>query len=556
MTGLALCWATLLLMRLWGKSERTAQWLAVLNMGLWLLHPYMVSTTLYVVQRMAQLATLFMFAGLAGYLHGRLLLPTRPRAAYAWMSCSVALGTLLAVLSKENGALLPLLICIVEFCQPVSYPYENKPDWRWRAVFLWLPALAILFYLAQRINFSPDLWPTRPFNQVERLMTQPRILWEYLYHLWVPRIEGRGLFQDGFLISRGWLSPPGTLVATIGLATLAALAIALRRTWPAFSLAILFFLSAHLIESSVIGLELYFEHRNYAAAAFLFLPIACALAWTAQHIRPTAAIAACCALLMLLSFFTWQRATLWGDTNKLQTYWALATPDSPRAQNYLAVQLFKQGRTAEGMHHLEQAAERLPHSSLLTMQWLLQRVSLGIAIEADFELAKQRLADQQFDAQAVLGLRMITEELITSKQSTAYRKWTLGLLESMDEYPHYRRVALFRRLSPYLRGLLLLAEHEATQATELLSIAMRRYADTDAAMSMVAHVANSGYPAEAMVLLAQAHEIYLAQPDRKLKRSRQIYDMEFERVENILKEDLKASKQHTPSVPGISRTID
>src|SRR5690606_38378333 len=51
--GLMLCWTTLLLLRNFKSvSERQAQLVAVLACALWLLHPYMVSTTLYVVQRM------------------------------------------------------------------------------------------------------------------------------------------------------------------------------------------------------------------------------------------------------------------------------------------------------------------------------------------------------------------------------------------------------------------------------------------------------------------------------------------------------------------------
>ena len=61
------------------------------------------------------LAATFVFAGLWGYAHGRSLLAQgRRRTAYVWMSLSLALGTLLAVLSKENGALLPVLAWVLE----------------------------------------------------------------------------------------------------------------------------------------------------------------------------------------------------------------------------------------------------------------------------------------------------------------------------------------------------------------------------------------------------------------------------------------------------------
>ncbi|WP_211343379.1 hypothetical protein [Lampropedia puyangensis] len=543
LTGLMLCWATLNLLRLYGISEDKAIWIALLNMGLWLLHPYMVSTTLYVVQRMAQLAALFMFAGLAAYLHGRRLLASKPLLSYLWMSGALGLGTLLAAFSKENGVLLPLLVLIVEFCLPTALRF-NKPDWRWRALFLWFPTGAIAYKVYKEINFSADLWPTRAFNQVERLWSETRILWEYLYHLYVPRIEGRGLFQDGFLISTGWLEPITTIFAALGLLALLLIAFSVRHRWPFITLAILFFFGAHVLESSVFGLELYFEHRNYVAAAFLFLPIAAASTWLIRKISPPLVATIYIALLGMLAVLTWQRATLWSDNDRLQTYWAVTSPESPRAQNFLAVQLFKNGQPDQGMAFLQEAMIRLPNSSLLTMQWLLQRVLYGVANEQDFQLAKQRIAHQRFDAQAVLGMRMIVEELITTGKPIQYRQWSRELLHAMEGNRQYQAVPLFRRLKPYLEGLLWLADGQVEKALPLMVLAMDRYADTDTALSIVAHFGNAGYPAEALQLLDKAQSIYEKQPVRKLKRSSEVYDLEFPRLRALLLEDLRKLSSH------------
>lgn len=541
LTALALCWATLNLLRLYGVEERKAAWMAVLNMGIWLLHPYLVSTTLYVVQRMAQLAALFMFAGLAGYLHGRRLLPERPWRAYVWMSASVALGTVLAAFSKENGVLLPVLVLVVEFCLPRDAE-KARPDWRWRAVFVWLPVSAVFYQLGREIRFSPDPWPTRPFTQIERLWSEARILWEYLWHLFVPRIEGRGLFHDGYAISQGWLQPATTLLGAIGIAALLVGAIWLRRRVPLVSLAILFFFASHLLESTVVGLELYFEHRNYVAAAFMFLPVVAAIVWLGDRISLPVVAVLTAAIIGVLGWMTWQRSMLWGDNGKLQTYWALTTPDSPRAQNYLAVQAFRQGQPAAGMARLEEAMERLPHSSLLTMQWLLQRVLYGIAAQADFNAASERVAGQRFDAQAVLGLRMIVEELILPNRSPQYRQWTRELLQSMEWNPQYERVPLFRRVKPYLEGLLWVSDGNMEKAIPLLVLAMDRYADTDTALSIVAHLGNTGHPVEALQLLVRAQGIYERQPTSKLKRPKAVYDAEISRLRYLLQEDARATQ--------------
>lgn len=110
----------------------------MLSAAFWVLHPYFVSTTLYIVQRMAQLTTLFSLLGIIGYLKGRFLLDKRPIVSYVTMTLSIGLGTLLATLSKENGALLPLLLLVIEFCRPAS---ESKPAWQWSLIFLWLPVV-------------------------------------------------------------------------------------------------------------------------------------------------------------------------------------------------------------------------------------------------------------------------------------------------------------------------------------------------------------------------------------------------------------------------------
>lgn len=538
LTGLMLGWATLNLLRLYSIPDDKAIWIALLNMGFWLLHPYMVSTTLYVVQRMAQLAALFMFSGLAAYLHGRRLLSIKPLQSYFWMSTALGLGTLLAALSKENGVLLPFLVLIVEFCLP-AIARENKPDWRWRSLFLWLPTAVVAYKFFKEINFSPDLWPTRAFNQTERLWSEARIVWEYLYHLYVPQIEGRGLFQDGFLISTGWLEPISTLIGTLGLILLLIMALSVRNRWPFFSLAILFFFGAHVLESSVFGLELYFEHRNYVAAAFLFLPIAAVSTWLVGKISLSLIILIYCALLGLLAWLTWQRASLWSDNERLQTYWAIASTDSPRAQNYLSVQLFQSGQAEEGLNFLEEAMVRLPDSSLLTMQWLLQKVLYGVANKQDFQFVEQKIGHQRFDAQAVLGMRMIVEELIKSKSPPEYREWARGILYAMDANRQYRIVPLFSRLKPYLEGSLWLADRQVDKALPLMSLAMDRYADTDTALSIVAHLGNTGYPVEALQMLDKAQLIYEKQPERSLKRSRQVYDLEFPRLRSLLLEDVR-----------------
>lgn len=537
--GLLLCWATLLLMRnLKSVSERQAQWIAVLACALWVLHPYMVSTTLYVVQRMAQLATLFCLVGILLYLYARLQMAIRTGRAYVLMTLAIGAGTLLATFSKENGALLPLLVLVIEFC----LPKDGKPVWQWRAVFLWLPSVAIAVLLARYIDFADNPWPSRNFNQVERLLTEARIVCEYLLHLFVPRIEGNGLYQDGYVISKGLFEPVSTFFAIVFLFALVVFALLLRKKTPLISLAILFFFAAHLMESTVVGLELYFEHRNHLAALFLFLPLAyyCVILSGRFKLLPVVAVA----ILGVLASMTWLRASLWSNNEKLELYWMQAATESPRAINSMAAYYMSNGQYEKANEYLLAESERLSNSSLLTVRLLLQKVYVGVASEQDFIKAGERLKVQQFDAQTVKGLRTIVEAVLESN-SPEYVRYTLNLLGAMDSSIVYNQFPLFIRLVAYLRAQIYLHLGDTAQAYEYYSLAMSLYQETDAALAMVSEVASGGHPKEALALLEQATQVLAQQDSRKLKRSRTSYERDIAYLDSALKEAIKTENPAT-----------
>lgn len=535
--SLLLCWSTLLLARNFKTvNEPQAQWIAILTCALWILHPYMVSTTLYVVQRMAQLATLFTLASIALYLYSRLQLTQTPKRSYFWMTFAIGAGTILATFSKENGALLPLLILLIEFC----LPKQDKPAWQWRAIFLWLPSIGITVILASYINFSENPWPNRNFNMVERLLTEARIICEYLLHLFVPRIEGNGLYQDGYVISKSLFQPTSTALAIGFIVSLLTVAFWVRNKAPVITLAILFFFAAHLMESTVVGLELYFEHRNYLATLFLFLPFAWYCVILTPHFKLIPLIVF--VVLAILTSMTWLRTNLWSNNDKLELYWVQSATDSPRAINSMAAFYMNQNQYEKANSYLEEQSQRLENSSLLTARLLLQKVFVGMATEQDFILAGERLKQQEFDAQTVKGVRTIIEHVITGKNSD-YAHFSLTLLDSMGESPVYNQFPLFIRLQHYLRGQLYLYLQQPEPMLKEYSQAIAHYNETDAALAMVAEVASAGYSKEAITLLEQTEQVFKQQEDRKLKRSRASYEKDIKNLHSALNEAITQTLQ-------------
>lgn len=384
-TGLLLGGLTRSLALGFGMPVRRALWIGLLSAGLWLLHPLWVSTTLYIVQRMAILAALFVFAGLWAFVYGRLRLRAGSLiAGYLWMSLGLGLGSILAVLSKENGALLPLLAWLVEIyvfrdaviCEGVGYRW-------WRRLFVYVPSALVLSYLVVQLPmlFSGDSYG-RDFTPLERLMTEARVLWTYLAELWLPGLHDGGLFNDDIVISPTPWQPLSTLPAILGLGGLITLSILWRRSavlvLRVFGLALAFYLVGHVLESSWLPLELMFEHRNYLPAGLMFFPLS---VWLVDRVTITRHWPAWIAvgLLIGLSLLTYKRADVWGKPFQQALTWAHEHPDSARAQSYLANFWEQTGNYPEAERLLDKAFQQYPQNLLVLANRALLACDTGTA---------------------------------------------------------------------------------------------------------------------------------------------------------------------------------
>lgn len=323
-----------------------SDWIGLACAALWLLSPIQISAVFLTVQRMTELAATFAFAGIWAFL------VLARRAHDAWRACLAvgALGifTLLSFLSKENGALTPLL-ALVAFATLLRQMLAGLPRTsRWILVGVpVLPSLFVIGYLVRRILIAGDgHFAGRSFGLWERLMTEPRVLIDYITLIVVPRLSSSSLYNDDYVISRGLLEPATTLPAILAVVGLAIAGWYLRRRKPVVSFGILWFLAGHLLESTTIGLEIYFEHRNYLplfGPAFAVAHTVVAARGKLRHL----ALASLSIWLVLALGITHLQAKAWGSEQRLATFWHLEHPESLRAQQYYAGYLASHGHVAE-----------------------------------------------------------------------------------------------------------------------------------------------------------------------------------------------------------------
>ena len=485
-----------------GLDSKRAQWLALFSAAAWMLHPFLVSTTMYVVQRMAQLAMLCTTAGMVTYLYGRSMIESNATRAYAVMTAGLVGFTALGVLCKESGAMLPMLVLVLELTILSAYNPAHKPiDRRWLGLFLVLPSVFVVAYLAQSF-FRADIFesaPVREFNLYERLLTQPRVVATYLQHWFVPKLYTSGVFQDHIIKSTGLLTPATTLVAALFHLGAVAFAVIKRRQLPLLAFSILFFYSYHLLESTVLNLELYFEHRNYLPAAFLFLPL---IVFINDRVKGRKALVTGVIILAVLGLFTRYSATVWSDYDSMIEASAYKAPTSARAQVLYARNLLKEGHYDASLSVIDRAAATIPHSApLLQMSRALIRCSLGRLSEADMDELVNRLAPLRYDGRylelyEVLVNALAAEQCVPDGTSEMYRLFSI-MLENGNSL---RANSLPLSQVHYLAGLTALKLRKPETAMMHFLASVSAEPKPSPTMRMAELMAAAKYYAEAMEL--------------------------------------------------------
>lgn len=372
-------------------AKLIAAWLALA----WMLLPINLTVVLYVVQRMEGLANVFVLLGLLGYTAARRLMYRAQRErtgkdlAYLGLcAASIIVPTAGGLLAKETAILLPLYAGLLEW---TIFQFERQApsgssatrDWRILGLFmlmLVIPGIVGSAHLLPTL-LKPEIWEVRDFTLKTRLLSEARIVLDYIAWTVAPTPDALSFYHDNFVISIGVFSPWSTATSLAGLIGLLVFTLWIRRRQPLVSLGLFLYLGCHLLTGTIIPLELVYEHRNYFASFGLLLAIIPFLLapksdkLPAGRINPTIWLFG--TLLALWASLTAMTAYSWGNPVRLAEELAARAPDSPRAQ-------YELGRTyiimsgydpaspfvAKAYAPLEKAAS-LPRSSILPQQALI-----------------------------------------------------------------------------------------------------------------------------------------------------------------------------------------
>lgn len=416
-------------------DDAAATRLALIVSAAWLLLPINLMAVLYVVQRMESLCQIFVLAGLWAYLHGRWMMLTatdarRDRGGFALAVSGIVLGTVVGLTSKETAVLLPLFAFLAEWivlrfatrprieewqqtdsgsplhdlrndedgmvipkrsagpnpetlaglaAAPDSRVVSSTQDkrlWWTFTVTLFIPAVLGFLWLLRGV-LRPAALAGRDFTLAQRLLTEPRVLVDYLHWTLLPNPMVLSLYHDEIVKSTGLLTPWTTLGAIVLLAALIMIAVLLRNRRPLVSLGIAWFFAAQLLTATIVPLELVYEQRMYFASIGVLLAAGALLLGLRWKIAlPILRGFLVTVALLWFATATNLRAREWSNPLRLAIAEANRHPESPRAvyeagRLLLIASNYQPGKAMDDSWKYLREAAAIPGASALPEQAMI-----------------------------------------------------------------------------------------------------------------------------------------------------------------------------------------
>jgi tetratricopeptide (TPR) repeat protein len=270
---------------------------------------------------------------------------------------------IIAIKSKEIAATLPIVILLYEWFFFKSTELSNKIKW---LIFILGGGAFILLGLIL-LNFDPvgailNSYSRRSFSPYERVLTEFRVIFHYVSLLLYPHPSRLNLDHD-FLISRSLINPLTTFLCLLGIIGCLMWAIRIARKDRIFSFCILWFFINLAIESSIIGLEIIFEHRLYLPS-MMFILAAVVVIFRIHTFtkKPIYLYLTMVSVILVFGGWTVTRNEIWKDPVVLWSDAVKKSPRKSRPYSNLGDALVKKGIIKKAIPVYQRALELDPNS--------------------------------------------------------------------------------------------------------------------------------------------------------------------------------------------------
>lgn len=403
---------------------------------LWMIHPLEVSTVLYVIQRMTELSSLFIMLGLTGYLLGRQRLIAQLPYAKGIMISSFLVNFILAILSKETGILMSLYLITIEYIffanTPLSQPAQRFIN-RFTLLFGFGPLLLGCAYFLKNMGIYLNAYQTTGFSLVERIYTQIHVLFYYLQLILLPNLQELSLYHDDFPITSS--ITPTTAILALGILGLIVGAIIYRKKYPILAFGILWFFASHVLESTILPLEMVFEHRNYLAILGLVLPIGyafsnwCISTTLTRKLTFKTKFILCLIFTLFISSLTYSRNQTWSNPIVFIAMNLEHHPKSSRIHTEWANIKLELNELDAALDELKIAATLAPHNAGPIVQQVLIHCNLPALPDFLYQNALHSLSKENVTPYAINSMDQLVQNRLRNQCSAVSSEKIYNLID-------------------------------------------------------------------------------------------------------------------------------
>jgi tetratricopeptide (TPR) repeat protein len=304
---------------------------------------------------------------------------------------------------------------------------------------------------------------------------------------------------------------------------------------------VLWYLAGHLIESTVVPLELYFEHRNYipiigplfALGSFLFLYSA--------RLRRIACVGVPVFAFVSASFL-YTFASLSGDPSSASRYWALKYPASPRAVSRMAKYQLDEESPLRALQTIDSFATAQPRHAYLRIPALdiLCRLAPDQDHRQVIEQLERELPEVDF---AYNATRLLFGLFNTTSKSTCngVNPGTVAsLTTTLHGNPRYTNEPLFNQFHQKLLATIARDQGDYDAAIDHLQQAIAHGQSRDINKLMVTTLGGAGEFDAARNFIDNAKALRPANPVKALMWQRDL---------DILREHIRKLEQYVRTQP-------
>ena len=333
-------------------NEQAILWLPLITALIFAIHPLQIQAVTYIVQRLASLVALFYLSSLYCYLQFRLSKTPKKKIIFGFL---LIISGCLALFTKQNAVTIPLVFLLLEW---IFFNPQRKIIIA-GAICTSIGLLGA--YLLFPIVLNQELFAfisertreTGLLSRIEYLSVQMYVLWSYILRFLLP--VNLALIYE-YAVPESFFSP-GIFFPAVFHAGLILAAVLNRKAFPLAAFGILFYYTAHLVESSIIPIrDFAFDHRTYLPNFGLCLLVgSLVVAYLSRKPLTKAVLLLVCLVVLLLVALTWSRNQLWRDPIAFLQHEVEINNDSFTSYCFLGEAYYSAGQLTEAISIFERA---------------------------------------------------------------------------------------------------------------------------------------------------------------------------------------------------------